>query len=187
MPLDFVPFPISILFVIVFVAAILSVLWHIQKRGKIYKIFFYISVIACVLLLAGTVLTVAFAPLPAPTDPVEVDVTTNQPSYAQGEQVQISVYANNTHNWAVASPTSIIYLIRGQGLYIERTDFFSHSPLVAHSKIPLQSKTWYQTHGWTPKNENNNFVSPGNYTITVYFNGVGINGPTANCSITIKP
>jgi hypothetical protein len=54
MAFELIPFPISIIFVLVFVFAWLAVLWKLRKTGKIYSILFKLSVIA------GAILIVAF-------------------------------------------------------------------------------------------------------------------------------
>jgi hypothetical protein len=54
MAFELIPFPISIIFVLVFVFAWLIVLWKLGKTGKIYSILFKLSVIA------GAILIVAF-------------------------------------------------------------------------------------------------------------------------------
>jgi hypothetical protein len=54
MAFELIPFPISIIFVLVFVIAWLAVLWKLRKTGKIYSILFKLSVIA------GAILIVAF-------------------------------------------------------------------------------------------------------------------------------
>ena len=54
MAFELIPFPISIIFLLVFVIAWLVVLWKLRKTGKIYSIVFKLSVIA------GAILIVAF-------------------------------------------------------------------------------------------------------------------------------
>jgi hypothetical protein len=54
MAFELIPFPISIIFTLVFVIAWLAVLWKLRKTGKIYSILFKLSVIA------GTILIVEF-------------------------------------------------------------------------------------------------------------------------------
>jgi hypothetical protein len=54
MAFQLIPFPIAIIFALVFVIAWLAVLWKLRKTGKIYSILFKISVIA------GAILIVAF-------------------------------------------------------------------------------------------------------------------------------
>jgi hypothetical protein len=54
MALELIPFPISIIFALVFVTAWLAVLWKLRKTGKIYSILFKLSIIV------GAILIVAF-------------------------------------------------------------------------------------------------------------------------------
>jgi hypothetical protein len=54
MAFEIIPFPISIIFALVFVIAWLAVLWKLRETGKIYSILFKLSIIA------GAILIVAF-------------------------------------------------------------------------------------------------------------------------------
>ena len=54
MAFQLIPFPISIIFVLVFAVAWIVVLWKLKRRGKIYSFLFKISVIL------GVVLSVLF-------------------------------------------------------------------------------------------------------------------------------
>ncbi len=51
MAFEIIPFPISIIFVLVFTIAWLAVLWKLRKTGKIYSIMFKLSVIAGAILI----------------------------------------------------------------------------------------------------------------------------------------
>ena len=53
MAFELIPFPISIIFVLVFVIAWLAVLWKLRKTGKIYSILFKLSVIAGAILIGA--------------------------------------------------------------------------------------------------------------------------------------
>ena len=54
MAFQLIPFPISIIFSLVFVIAWVAVLWKLRKTEKIYSILFKLS------LIAGAILIVAF-------------------------------------------------------------------------------------------------------------------------------
>ncbi len=54
MAFELIPFPISIIFALVFIIAWVAILWKLRKTGKIYSILFKLSVIA------GAILIVAF-------------------------------------------------------------------------------------------------------------------------------
>ena len=54
MAFELIPFPISILFMLVFVIAWFAILWKLRKTEKIYSILFKLSVIA------GAILMIAF-------------------------------------------------------------------------------------------------------------------------------
>jgi hypothetical protein len=51
MAFELIPYPISIIFVIVFYLAIVAVLGKLRKRGKIYSVLFMASVIGGILLI----------------------------------------------------------------------------------------------------------------------------------------
>ncbi len=51
MAFELIPFPISIIFVLVFALVFMAVLWKLRKRGKAYNILFKIAAIVGVLLL----------------------------------------------------------------------------------------------------------------------------------------
>jgi len=53
MPLQLIPFPISLFFALIFVAACLAVLWKLSKTGKIYSLLFKASAVAVILFLIG--------------------------------------------------------------------------------------------------------------------------------------
>jgi hypothetical protein len=52
MAFQLIPFPISIIFALVFGIACIAVLWKLRKRGKIYSLLFNISAIGGIILLA---------------------------------------------------------------------------------------------------------------------------------------
>ena len=49
---ELIPFPISILFVLIVGLAFIAVLWKLRKTGRIYSVLFRVSVIAGIILLA---------------------------------------------------------------------------------------------------------------------------------------
>jgi hypothetical protein len=58
MTLELIPFPISILFVVVFGLACMAVLWKLRERGKIYSILFKASLIIGILLLVALLFSI---------------------------------------------------------------------------------------------------------------------------------
>ena len=52
MAFELIPFPISILFVLVVALVFMAVLWKLRKTGKIYHVLFWASAIAGLILLA---------------------------------------------------------------------------------------------------------------------------------------
>ena len=51
MAFELIPFPISILFVLVVALVFMAVLWKLRKTGKIYFILFWVSAIAGLILI----------------------------------------------------------------------------------------------------------------------------------------
>jgi len=51
MAFQLIPYPISIIFALVFGVAWMAVLWKLRRKGKIYSILFKISIIAGVILI----------------------------------------------------------------------------------------------------------------------------------------
>ena len=51
MAFQLIPFPISIIFVLIFGIAWIVVLWKLRRTGKIYSFLFKISIIAGVILM----------------------------------------------------------------------------------------------------------------------------------------
>jgi len=49
MAFELIPFPISIIFVVVFALAWIVVLWKLRKRGKTYSILFKVSLVVGIL------------------------------------------------------------------------------------------------------------------------------------------
>jgi len=58
MAFQLIPFPISLLFVLVFAVVWIVVLWKLRRTGKIYSFLFRASAIAVVILFAVILYTV---------------------------------------------------------------------------------------------------------------------------------
>jgi len=53
MTYELIPFPISIVLVVVFVVAWIVILWKLRKSGMVYSLMFRVSLIAGIVLLAA--------------------------------------------------------------------------------------------------------------------------------------
>jgi len=53
MTYELIPFPISIILVVVFVVAWIVILWKLRKSGMVYSLMFKASLIAGIVLLAA--------------------------------------------------------------------------------------------------------------------------------------
>ncbi len=58
MAFELIPFPISILFVLVFGLAMMVVLWKLRRTGKIYSFLFKASLVAGVILFVAILSTI---------------------------------------------------------------------------------------------------------------------------------
>jgi hypothetical protein len=94
MVFELIPLPISILFVAIFVVVALVVLWKIRKRGKVYLILFSFSMIIVSAFIVLVAAVIASALLTG-AGPVEIQITTDKPSYEPNEQVHFSIHINN--------------------------------------------------------------------------------------------
>ena len=52
MAFELIPFPISIMFAIVFGVAVIAVLWKLRERGKAYRVLFNVSLVIGAFVLA---------------------------------------------------------------------------------------------------------------------------------------
>jgi 4-hydroxybenzoate polyprenyltransferase len=59
MAFQLIPFPISIIFAIVFVFVCIAILWKLHKKEKIYSILFKASLIVGILLFIALIFSIA--------------------------------------------------------------------------------------------------------------------------------
>ncbi len=100
------------------------------------------------------------------------------------ETVHVSVYINNTNDWAVSASPFLTYQI-SDGRSVESTAFVhnDYQFYAAHSITLIQPKTWFNT---SPPNNNYTYrFHPGNYTITVYFGSSALTIQSASCNVTL--
>ncbi len=57
MALNLIPFPISIIFVLVFCVVFIVMLWKLRRRGRVYSILFKASVIVGILLFIAFIIS----------------------------------------------------------------------------------------------------------------------------------
>ena len=176
MAYELIPFPIAVLFVTIFALAALVVLWKLRRRGKAYFALFSLSVILLLGFIVLFSIGVAFTSHPNGGGPVEIEITTNKPSFEPNEKVNFSIYINNPHDWAVHYPSSISYHINSG--YGDTGTILPNSnnlpPLAPHSRTFMNTYPWSQS-------------QPGNYTLTVTLRGTVDYGKPANYTVEIKP
>jgi hypothetical protein len=170
MVFELIPLPISILFVAIFVMVALVVLWKIRKRGKVYLILFSFSMIIVLAFIVLVAAVIASALLTS-AGPVEIQITTDKPSYEPNEQVHFSIHINNPHDWRVPYPSSISYQI---GSISAGKGFPNYSFFFPHSKTLLDTYSW-------------GIRQPGNYSLTVTLRGDTDYSKPANYTVNIEP
>jgi hypothetical protein len=157
---------------------------------------FYLVLAAAVLLIA-VIISVVFLGLfnmdqtNYGPGPVEIEVISDKPVYAQGEEINFTIYVNNPHDWPVPYPNSVKYIIEKDGLYVAslgggQIDYPAPFPM-----FPPNSKTLYQEFlmPWNQKTNLNGTlvqVQSGNYTLTVSFDGAIDYGDNSNCTFEIR-
>ena len=58
MALNLIPFPISIIFVLVFCVVFIVMLWKLRRRGRVYSILFKASLVAGILLFIALIVSI---------------------------------------------------------------------------------------------------------------------------------
>jgi len=159
---------------------------------------FYLILIATVLSLAIIVGVAVFelsnvGQTSSGPVPVDLEVTTDKPFYLQGEEVYFVVYVNNPQDWPVPCPFFPGYSIDKDGLNIIGGGVNINYAMPMPT-FPAHSRTLYNcsAYHWNQKMYlNETFplvqVQPGNYTLTVYFEGPVDYGDGSNCTFEIRP
>ena len=107
---------------------------------------FYIILSAAVLLLIiiGVVCVDCVNRTTYGPGPIEIEVTAYKPFYLQGEEVNFTIYVNNPQNWPVAYPTSIIYIIEKDSVYVADLGGGQISWTIPMPTFSPHSKTLFQ-------------------------------------------
>jgi hypothetical protein len=123
--------------------------------------------------------------------PVDIEVTTEKPFYLQGEEVNFIVYVNNPQDWPVPYPHFPGYSIDKDGENIEGggVNINYATPIPT---FPAHSRTLFNcsAYNWNQKMYLDGTlvqVQPGNYTLTVYFEGAVDYGNGSNCTFEVRP
>jgi hypothetical protein len=174
MAFELIPLPISIVFILVFLAASLVVLWKLRKRGKVYLILLALGTVILAFVLASAVYVFTSPPNSVGNGPVRIEIISSRAYYAPSQQVHFQIFINNPHDWAVPYPTSVSYRLPPVG---ETVSIFGNQnlPFPAHSRTLLPTQTL-----WTPS-------QLGNYTLTVTLHGPVEYGQSANYAVEVKP
>ncbi len=140
MQYELIPFPISILFVVVFVVAVVVLSWKLRRNAKIYRFLFFGFIIIAVFLFVGITLTAVLTPPPIQTRPglLETEIATDKPSYSLAETVHVSVYVNNTNDWAVSASPLLTYQISDGRYAVTAVVQNNYQFYAAHSSTLLQ-------------------------------------------------
>ncbi len=152
---------------------------------------FYLVLVAAFLLIAVLIIAVFLNQTVSGPGPVEMAVESDKQVYLQGEEVNFSVYVNNPHDWNVPYPCSVSYIIGKDGVYVTSIG----GGHISYDELPMFSpntNTSYQVllMPWNqklPVNGTHVQAEPGNYTLTVTFNGAVDYGDSGNCTFEIRP
>jgi hypothetical protein len=146
-------------------------------------------VIAAVLLIAVIVGVVIFEmsrPSYGP-GPVDIEVFSNKFVYAQGEEVNFTIYVNNPQNWSVLEPFSVTHeMNRTNELVLSD---WTEIDFAERPSFPPHSRTLYDTRVWDGKvrsGDNLTLAPPVIYTYFVTFKGSGGYGNGGNCTFEIR-
>jgi hypothetical protein len=120
--------------------------------------------------------------------PFGLEVTTTEPVYEVGEEVTFIIRVNNTQDWPVRYPKSIIMSVEGNGVKIQLlgsaiVDYPPYAPTYPAHEVTIHNKIWNQTDYHT--NRTHTPVDAGNYTFTYSISGFGYDA-SANCTFEIK-
>jgi len=107
--------------------------------------------------------------------PVEVEVTSDKPSYLPGQSVTFSIYVTNPHDWNVEYPWKKEYTVGNASLIVD----MEHGP--NPPSFPAHSTTLYDTYVWRPTSHPG-LAELGNYTLTVV-----LDDGSGTCSFEIRP
>ena len=121
---------------------------------------------------------------------VDIEVTPDKPFYLQGEEVNFTIYVGNPHNWSVAYPCSVRYMIEKDGVDIASLGGGQIMYSAPHPTFHPHSKTLYREFlmPWNQKTNLNKTrvqVEPGNYTFTVSLEGPSFDN-SGNCTFEIR-
>lgn len=116
---------------------------------------------------------------------LELEVTTDKPTYGLVENVTFIIKVNNSQDWLVRQPNSVIAIVEGNGVQadIEGSGIFDwpvKAPTYPANEITIHNLTWNQT-----SRGHNNLMMSGNYTFTYSIQGLGYD-TSANCTVIIE-
>ncbi len=124
--------------------------------------------------------------------PVDIEVTTDKPFYLAGEEVYFTVYVNNSQNWPVPFPFYPGYSVDRDGVNIAGGGVHITYEMPMPT-FPANSRTLFNcsAYHWNQKMYlNETFpleqAPPGNYTLTVYFEGEVDYGEASKCTFEIR-
>jgi hypothetical protein len=155
----------------------------------------YYLIVATVLLISivvGVIILIMFNNTQAyyGPGPVEINVIPNKLVFAQGEDVNLTIYVNNPQDWLVPYPLEISYQISRDNQFVDGYTLNVNPPPGAISTFPARSTTNWESYVWDRKTKppggNRTQVSPGEYTFTASFSGLVTYGEAGNCTFEIR-
>lgn len=161
-----------------------------KKRSKRF-ILLLIAVVLLITVIGGTVFfrLPVFRQASYGPGPIDIEVTTDKPSYLKGERIKFIAYVNNFQNWSVIEPDFADFQISMNGSIIERRCVFMDFSIDDIPVFPAHSQTSYEPPlSWEQKADiNGTFaqVPSGVYTLILTLQGSGYSN-TGNFTFEIR-
>lgn len=152
-----------------------------EKSRRVYG-FLAIVILAIAVVLVYQVASPA--PLITGPGPINIEVATDKQSYLPGEEIKFHIYVYNSRFWQVPYPFRVEYRI-GDGALVKQITLPIPPPT-----FHQWSRILYDTYVWDQKTGsggNRTQVLPGDYTLTVSFDGIIDYGNDGSCTIDVLP
>lgn len=158
-----------------------------RKRSRWFYLVLAVTFLLIVMIMSAVFLgQTSYGP-----GPLDIEVASDKQIYLQGEEVNFTIYVNNPHDWTVPYPNSVSYIIEKNGLYVTSVGGGQITYTEPTPMFSPDSKTLYQEllTPWNQKLYVNGALvqaQPGNYTLTVSFDGAVDYGDSGNCTFEIR-
>ena len=143
----------------------------------------YLILAAVTLMVAGILAYWFIASAYTGPGAIKIEIATDKQSHLLGEEIQFRAHVYNPQLWRVTYPSRVDHRIGDEGL-TKHITLASPPP-----SFPGQSRTLYDTYVWDQKTGpggNRTQVLPGEYLLTVSFDGPIEYGNGGNCTVEIR-